>query len=163
GDIVQPPKFNSKVEVRALDPDDTDAWYDVIELWVEAREEGHSEAAYRAYSGRAARHRRSLVRAGKGIWNAAFIGDQLVGSMGVFVFEGRGRFQAVDTHPDFRRQGICGRLVHDTALSAFENFDASELVMVAGEGYHAASIYESCGFTPSQHTPAVEWWPRASQ
>jgi len=130
---------------------------------VQGREEGHSEAAYRAFSGRVARHRRSLVRAGLGVWNAAFSGDQLVGSMGVFVFEGRGRFQSVDTHPDFRRQGICGRLIHDTALSAFEKFGARELVMVADENHHSALIYESCGFTPSQHTPVLEWWPRASQ
>ena len=65
--------------------------------------------------------------------------------------DGVGRFQWVATHPEFRRQGLCGTLVYILAAQALaqvgEQAQVKILVMAADPEYVAASIYESIGFS----------------
>jgi len=86
-----------------------------------------------------------------------------VADLGVFVERGVGRYQAVGTHPDFRRRGICGALVHQAGQYAFERLGAETLVMVADEAYHAARIYESVGFQPTERQFSLCRWPRVER
>jgi hypothetical protein len=37
---------------------------------------------------------------------------------------------------------------------------AQTLVIVADEDYHAAKIYESVGFAPTQRQIGIDWWER---
>ena len=97
-----------------------------------------------------------MSHAGLGHWFGAFLGSKLVGDLGLFVENGIGRFQNVTTHPDFRRRGICGTLVHAVATYALSNMGAKTLVMVADEAYHAAKIYESVGFKPTERQAGVQ-------
>ena len=78
--------------------------------------------------------------------------------MGVFATGMLGRFQAVGTHPAYRRQGICGALVYQTGRYALEQMKLETLVMVADENYHAAKIYETIGFEPEEHQVGLDWW-----
>ena len=85
-------------------------------------------------------------RAGRGAWYVALDGDAVVGSCGVIVTDGRGRFRAVDTLATHRRRGVSSRLVVDAAQHAAEHYGADRFVIVADEHYHALGLYESLGF-----------------
>lgn len=65
----------------------------------------------------------------------------------------------VATHPDHERKGVCPTLVYESSKFAFQNLNVNGLIMVADENYHAARIYESVGFKPSQkHYGLYKWW-----
>ncbi len=105
-----------------------------------------------------AQHRR-LVEAGRGRWLGAFASADrdapLAGDLGVFVEDGVGRFQAVETEPAFRCRGVCGTLVHRAAEIAFGELGARVLVMVADPDKPAARIYASVGFAQAERLVAA--------
>ena len=103
---------------------------------------------------------RKMAQAGLGAWFGAFLENQLVADLGLFFEAGVGRFQQVETHPDFRRRGICGTLVYHSSRFGFEKMEARTLVMVADEHYHAARIYESVGFRPKERQVGLDWWDK---
>jgi ribosomal protein S18 acetylase RimI-like enzyme len=150
GQIRPHPRANRTVQVRSLDPRaplQEALWDQVLELQVAGRDrERFSEESHRTFSRRRLADLRDLFAAGRGAWYVATAGDQVVGSCGVVVTDGRGRFQAVDTAPDHRRQGICSRLIVEAAQHAAAHNGARRLVIVADPDYHALGIYESVGF-----------------
>ncbi len=101
---------------------------------------------------------RALTQAGSGAWLGAFLGDQLVGALGIFAEGELGRFQEVSTHPDYRRQGICGTLVHFASQYGFAQLGAQRLVIVTEEGSHAARVYQAVGFQPQERQCGLTWW-----
>jgi len=103
---------------------------------------------------------RRLAEAGFGHWFGAFLDGRLVADCGVFVFAGVGRYQSVGTHPDYRRRGICGNLIAATSRFAFAQLGAGHLVMVADPDDHAAKVYESVGFAPTQKQVGIYRFPR---
>jgi GNAT superfamily N-acetyltransferase len=100
-----------------------------------------------------------MADAGLGAWFGAFVEGRLVADRGVFVEGGVARFQAVETHPEFRRRGICATLVHESARHALATLGAERLVMVADAHYHAGRIYESLGFRPTERQLGMELRP----
>ena len=135
-------------------------WAEVLDGQVAGRDPEYSEAGYRVYATRKIERYRAMVAAGQGAWFGAFLEGRLAGDLGLFVFEGVGRFQTVGTHPDFRRRGVCGTLVYVAARHAFERMGAETLVMVADLHYHAARIYEGVGFAPTERQMGLTWWER---
>ena len=107
-------------------------------------------------------NRRWAKREGKpiemGHWYGAYLHDQLVGDLGIFFEQSIGRFQNVETHPDYRRQGICSTLVYECSKIAFETYGVQTLVMEADANYHAARIYESVGFQKTEVNHSLNWW-----
>jgi len=159
------PRENRDVVVRALDPAagaDDALWTAVRELQVEGREEGHDEHGHREFSRVRMEDRRVLFRSGRGAWYVALdpARDEVVGSCGVIVTEGRGRFQAVETAEAHRRRGVASRLVAEAGRHAGENHGAEQLVIVAESGYHALGLYESLGFERRERACGVCRWPR---
>jgi len=71
----------------------------------------------------------------------------MVSGLGVFT-DGRGvaRYQAVDTHPEFRGRGLAGTLVHHAGAQALTWPGVQTLVIGADPEYHAIRIYRSVGF-----------------
>jgi ribosomal protein S18 acetylase RimI-like enzyme len=149
-DAVRPPAHpNTDAEYRALTSDDD--WAQRVELRVAAREVGHSEASYRDHAVRTSAVLRRLTEAGHGAWFGAFLGGRLVASMGLIAAGGGlARFQAVETHPDTRRRGLAGTLVHHTARYGFGRLGVRTLVMVADPDDVAIRIYRSLGFTGTE-------------
>jgi ribosomal protein S18 acetylase RimI-like enzyme len=163
--IRRHPRENRDVVVKALDADaDDDLWTAVVELQVAGRDVGHDEHDHREFSRVRMHDRRVLYRSGHGAWYVAVdpATDEVVGSCGVIVWEGRGRFQAVETALAHRRRGIASRLVAGAALHAAENYGAEQLVIVAEVGYHALGLYESLGFERKEHVFGVCLWPRGA-
>jgi len=95
-----------------------------------------------------------------GNWYGAFLNNELVADCGLFIFDKVGRFQSVGTHPAFRGRGICGNLVHHVSHEALANRKAEVLVMCADPEYHAARIYESVGFKPTEKAIGLCRWPK---
>ena len=98
---------------------------------------------------------RSLISHGKGFWLGAFLGEQLVGNLGVFAINGCGRFQPVETHPDFRREGICRALLYEAAQLLRASHGVMQFVIVAEPDYHAIGLYRSVGFLDAQKQVGV--------
>jgi GNAT superfamily N-acetyltransferase len=149
--VHAPPKINADAEYRTLE---TDADYaQAVELG-EACNDEHEPVAHRVFLERKFANYKRMKDAGLGSWFGAFVDGTLACSMGIFA-DGSGsqriaRFQSVETHPEFRRQGLCSTLVYTVARYGLETLKASTLVMVADPEYHAARIYESVGFNANE-------------
>ena len=153
---------NREVQVRALDPfGDTELWDGVLELQIAGRDPVHEEGGYRAFS----RARRSSCgssfrRGGaRGMSRSTPNTTQVVGSCGIVVTTGRGRYQAVATALAHRRRGICSRLVVEASRLSMEAFGTERFVIAADVGYHALTLYESLGFARRERVAGVLLMP----
>lgn len=130
--------------------------------WQQAAELGASDAAIRelearlVFEERRAAAQKSLVDEGRGAWFGAFIGERLVGKLGIVRLGTRARYQDVVTHPGYRRRGIAARLVRVAGEWALTSPDVRELVIVAADGGPAIGLYERLGFEQSGCHVGVE-------
>jgi ribosomal protein S18 acetylase RimI-like enzyme len=157
-EVRRPPKYNPEIVVRRITEDWE--WEGALEVQIACRKPEHGLESYRAFKARQMARWRAMSEAGLGKWFGAFLRDRVVGDLGVFTDGDVGRFQSVGTHPECRRQGICGALVFEAARHAFEQMGAKTLVMVADENYHAAKIYESVGFRSTERQIGIDLWKR---
>lgn len=92
------------------------------------------------------------MEAGAGVWLGAFVDGRLVSQLGVLrAGAGLGRYQDVETHPEFRRQGLAGALVAMGGAVMVDDFGTRTLVMVADPDDEAIRLYRSLGFVESEH------------
>ncbi len=73
------------------------------------------------------------------------------------------RFQYVETHPAWRRRGLCSALVHAVCTFGHAQLDASTLVIVADPADVAMRLYESLGFEPGRSTWQLQRGPLPDQ
>ncbi len=152
-EVHQPPKVNLEAEYRPIVT--SGDWEQTIQLRIECNDD-HEPEGYKLFVRRKMLEYRRMNEAGLGNWWGAFLNRKMVTSMGLFLEHGVGRFQSVETHPNFQRRGLCGTLVYTAAKHALETLDARVLVMCADPEYHAARIYESVGFQPTETQIALE-------
>lgn len=152
--VNPPPKINPEVRIERLQTQSE--WQEALELQVLCRDEEEDESSYRPFMERRMEQYQRMVAAGKGSWFGAYLNEMLVADLGLFVEDGVGRFQNVETHPDYRRQGICGTVVHEVSRYGLEAMGAETLVMIADCNYHAAGIYESVGFVQVERLAGME-------
>lgn len=153
-DLKLPPKI-AAVSVRALQTDED--WEQATLNQIRCNEGEHPSDHFEKFKRSQMQSYRALAGMGLGNWYGAFLDDQLVADCGLFVFDQVARFQSVGTHPDFRRRGICGTLVHQVALEGLKQ--AQTLVIAAEPDYHAFGIYRSIGFRPTEKQVGVCRWP----
>ena len=145
-----PPRPNTEATIRPLVNDDD--WEQQVRLDLAGEDQHVTEE----FASRRATTDRALADQGHGRWYGAFLGDRLVASLGVVrASPGLARFQQVITHPDARRQGLAGTLVHAAGSFALAELGAETLVIVADPGYHAIEIYRSVGFVENESQLAV--------
>ena len=166
-DTIHPPsKYAEQVIVRPLTSDMD--WEQAVINQIACRDEGHEVESYSRFKRRQMANYQAMTQAGSGYWFGAFLGDQLVGDCGIFQEGSREapgeivRFQAVGVHPEYRRRGICGSMVYHVARFGLETMNAKTLVMIADAEYHAAKIYESVGFRPTEKTVSLQWYKRVT-
>ena len=162
GALLPHDRGNREVQVRALDPfGDSELWDGVLELQIAGRDPVHEEGEYRAFSRARQVELRELFQAGRGTWYVALARNttQVVGSCGIVVTTGRGRYQAVDTALAYRRRGICSRLVVEASRLSMEAFGTERFVIAADVGYHALMLYESLGFARRERVAGVLLMP----
>lgn len=154
--LTPPLHINDHIKIRRISSDQD--WNAVIQLQTLCADPKYVNEYYEQFKQKQMASYRKMSESGMGSWFGAFIGEKLVGDLGIF-YEGKiGRYQNVETHPDYRRQGICGSLVYQTGMLAFGEFGVDHLVMEADTDYHAARIYESVGFKRNEVNYALSWW-----
>ena len=158
-EVNVPKKYNTEVEIRPLSEDWE--WEQARLNQIACRDSCHDIASYTRFKTDQMLRYRNMVNSGLGHWFGAFLGKELVADLGIFQINNRARFQSVGTNPDYRRLGICGTLVYEASQYAFEKMKSKTLVMVADEDYHAARIYESVGFKPTERQVGLSWWERS--
>lgn len=150
---VHPSHF---VNIRPLKSDAD--WEQAIENQVMCREPDFDESGFRLFRRRQMDRYRQMAESGLGDWFGAFVGKRLLADLGIFKDGEIGRFQSVQTHPDFRRRGIAGTLVFEAGRQAMTEHHLKTLVIVAEESSNAAQLYESLGFRPVEKQLGLEWW-----
>ena len=143
------PKSSPGVILRPLLSEND--WNQSIENQVICREPMFPEAGYRIFRQRQVKRNRAMVSHGLGAWFGAFSGSRLVADLGIFCDRELGRYQSVQTHPDFRRRGIAGALVYNAALYALDHFNLETLVIVAEADSPAERLYQSIGFQITEY------------
>ncbi len=132
-----------------------DDWVQSVENQVICREPIFSEAGYRVFRQRQMQRYRNMVSQGLGAWFGAFVGSQLVADLGIFCDRELGRYQSVQTHPDFRRRGIAGYLVYSAARYALDHFNIDMLVIIAEADSSADRLYQSAGFQFTEYSTGI--------
>ncbi|WP_322011620.1 GNAT family N-acetyltransferase [Paraburkholderia sp. J12] len=140
---LRPVAINPDVEVRRFESQQD--WDDWSRMQLADMPDPDDIRSQRFMANRKAVYRQ-LIDRGLGDWWGAFIGDEQVGSLGLFFLDGIGRFQWVITSERHRNQKVCKTLV--TEVIRLTEGLSNRLVMVADEAYHAGAIYEAMGFRP---------------
>jgi ribosomal protein S18 acetylase RimI-like enzyme len=152
---IYPPVYGNQ-DIRISEINKVDQWRSVLDLLMLVRDPGHEENAYRRYIERKVEHYRSLAMKKAGAWFGAFVGEHMVGTLGMFMGEGVGRFQHVVTHPAYRRRGVCSTLMYEIGSLALTMDDVQELVVVASANDDASRIYHSLGFKHAETLFSLE-------
>lgn len=131
------------VVCRAVVGDDD--WAQVRELTFACNEITEPHAI--AYADLKQAEWRAIAEAGHGGWFGAFVDGRLGSTLGIVTDGmGFGRYQAVETHPSYRRRGLARALITSSAATVRADYSIAELVIVADPEYHAAELYRSVGF-----------------
>ena len=142
--VHPPPRPNHEATYRQLETDDD--WAQRVEVGMAVDTE-YDPDKHRVFVTRKAAHDRAMCEAGDATWWGAFVGGDLASVMGLVAVDGTlGRYQSVETHPDFRGRGLAGTLVHRVATYGLDERGLQTLVMVADPDYLAIRIYRSVGF-----------------
>jgi len=154
--VVQPVHHRHDLSIRPIRSDAD--WEAVYKAKLAIRPPEYAEAMYDPFMKEQVKFFRRLVSAGHGLWHGAYLDGQLAANLGLFVTERIGRFQSVDTSPEFRKQGICRSLVYAVSSAALEK-SCDELVMVASsnEKFNATGVYRSVGFKVEQKVGTLEY------
>ncbi len=130
-------------EIRA--PESDADWEALLVMQLDSSEQPYPRAFRETYQRARNVLLRQAIKAGRAVWRCVWVDGQPVGSMGLYAGAGLGRFQEVQTHPDFRRRGICSALLVATAQAGRE-LGAERLVIVSDSGSVAEQIYRQHGF-----------------
>lgn len=137
------------LELRPLRlPQEADA---AVALNMACNDQGYEPEGYRRFRQQQMQRYARMQQAGMGHWWGAWHGDDLCASLGLFGpadGQGPGRFQHVETHPAWRRRGLCRALVHAACLHGLQQRGWPVLVMGADPEDVAIGIYRSVGFEP---------------
>jgi len=155
--VHEPRRPNRDATYRRLESDAD--WAQSVDLEMACNDEFEPHA-YRVYAERRAETSRALVHTGRGAWFGAFLDGRLLSQMGLYRIEpGIARFQHVETHPDARRRGLAGSLLHHVSRYGQGELGATTLVMVADPTYVAIELYRSVGFRDTESQLTMELRP----
>ena len=104
---------------------------------------------------------RKLIDARTAICIGAFQGDKLTAVVEMYYNDALCILDSLVTHRDHRRQGICSSLVHYASQYALTQLNCQTLTLEADKEYHAAKIYESIGFRPTETLHRLEWYDKS--
>lgn len=156
--ICAPSSMHPDVEVLPLQSDAH--WEAATVLQIQSRDKAFGLASYTVFKRAQMARYRQMVQAGLGCWFGAFLHGELVADLGIF-HDGLGvaRYQSVETRADQRRQGICARLVFDSATQFEQQHGPiTQWVIVAETTGAAARVYQRAGFQSTELSPSLTWW-----
>jgi ribosomal protein S18 acetylase RimI-like enzyme len=152
-DRLEPAVHDGRVaELRALDGDDD--WQQAVRLRLDMDES--VDDVERQFVVRRNQEMRDLVESGHGVYVGAFVDGVMRSGLGLFATgDGVGRYQSVETHPDFRRRGLAGALLIHAADVGRTSYGIERVVIVADPDYVAIDLYRRLGFVDRERQ--VEW------
>lgn len=153
GRLVAPKPPAADVEMRMLETEDD--WEQSALLSAVDDDSGDPDARMTFERRRAASERRQ-AEAGLGRWWGAFVEGRLVARAGIGLLGSRARYHFVVTHPDFRRRGLGGALVHAAGEWALAQPGIEQVVIVADTDGPAINLYRSLGFREAGSHITVE-------
>lgn len=154
-EFVKPQKYNNNVEIRELISEND--WDQFVEVHTDDSWQ-FSPDTLSGFLEQLRDSAKKIVESGKGKRFGAFLDGKLIGEAGIYYDGNIGRYNEVATHPDHRRQGVCGTLIYNTARIATESMGLKTLVMVAADSYRAAKIYKTVGFKVCEEQIELEWY-----
>lgn len=153
--IVEPKKLNSQFNVKEYDlSKNIDSF---VEVHFDSDWAYGSEQAQTKFLKEQATEFQSLIERNIAKRFGAFLENKLVADLGIYWNNDFIRFNNISTHPAYRRKGVCSTLVYNVSKNLLDNDPDKKLVMQADEDYHAASIYESIGFSSKEKIILLEW------
>ena len=138
-------------------------WEQAVENDVLIKAAKYGAQQYREYRTRKNLLYQNMIAEGLGLWFGAFLKDKLVGDLGLFREATIGRFQIVNTHPDYRRQGICSRLMYFAGEYGTAEMGLRTLVIVADGACIAKDVYAALGFRIVEQALGLEKRPGTDQ
>lgn len=148
-------KSDHGFEIRKIESDEE--WRAVEDLQVLVGEGEAASNGYIEFKKSLFRTYREMSKKGCGNWWGAFVGDTLVGDMGLY-FDGDGnvgRFQSEETHPSHRRKGVCTYLLDTVLRETVLSKPGTELVICASVDSEAGRIYGRSGFRHREYQHGV--------
>lgn len=91
----------------------------------------------------------------------AFLGEELVGELGIYFKDEIARYNEIATHHEHYRKGICSQLVQDSARLLSQEKEVKHFVIVADRDYHAINAYKSLGFEEYQENYSLQWYDKS--
>lgn len=157
--VHTPPKSNPHITIRPLQSESDFA--QVINVlftldWQYSSNEGQIK-----FLKDSAKRFRKLIDAGTAISIGAFLSNKLTAVIEMYYNDTLCVFDSVVTHRENRRQGICSSLVHYASQYALSQLNCQTLILEADKEYHAAKIYESIGFRPTEKLYRLEWYDKS--
>lgn len=153
--VHTPPKSNPHVTIKPLQAE-SDFAQAIDVLFIPDWQYSSDEDQIKFLKDSAKRFRK-LIDAGTAICIGAFQGDKLTAIVEMYYNDTLCVLDSVATHRDHRRQGICSSLTHYASQYALTQLNCQTLTLEADEEYHAAKIYESIGFRPTEKLYRLEW------
>jgi|GEM_PF-318348 len=101
---------------------------------------------------------RDLSERGHGLWFGAFLGESMVGNMGVFWDAHYARFQEVFTDPGHRRRAVCRTMCAHAIAHVRARIGERVFVTVADDGGEAVSSYVALGFGRVGRQRSLRWY-----
>lgn len=157
--VHTPPKSNPHVTIKPLQAESDFAQAIDVHFtpdWQYSSDEGQMK-----FLKDSAKRFRKLIDAGTAISIGAFQGDKLTAVVEMYYNDTLCLLDSVATHRDHRRQGICSSLTHYASQYALTQLNCQTLTLEADEEYHAAKIYESIGFRPTEKLYRLEWYDKS--
>ncbi len=157
-DVNVPPKFNQDIDLKVISTKSD--FEECIQVQLSCANDEMSLESWEVFYRKTMSKYQDMISAERGLWFGATLDGKMVGSLGLFTDGEVGRYQIVSTRKEFQRKGVCSTLVYKSAQYALEKMGVKTLVMVADEEYHAAKIYESVGFLPTEKQIGLCWWDK---
>ena len=110
-------------------------------------EGGYEPAATEEFAIKTNVSRKGLCYSGDAAWFGAYLGDELVASLGIVRSGTTARYQSVETSEAHRRKGLASHLL-GLAASWSQEQGCESWVIVTEERNSAGRIYRRAGFTP---------------
>ena len=150
---LSPPR-NHDWEIRTMDPARDFEMFEALNIRCDPADSTGPES-YRTFKQRIRNTIRQWMELGRATWWGVFEGDTHVGQCGFAVFGDLGRFQAVETHPEYQRRGICSTLIPHVARHAFEVHGVRRVLLAADGIGPAVGLYRRLGFEEGSHEHSI--------
>lgn len=144
--LHSPPPCSLDYEIRRIESDAE--WDELTESQVISSGKDSPNTAFRDFKIRQFADYRIAQELGYGDWWGAFHQGRLVADMGLYYDPSKtiARFQSVETHPEYRRRGLCSNLLHQLIVGAQNRYQIEQFVICTEADGDGQKVYERMGF-----------------